>query len=122
MKEKQKLPKRFKEQWIKALTSGKYRQGRTYLYNKSDNTFCCLGVVGSICGIDKNNLDRKYFFSEGTSNALSLIKNNKKFPILLTGNGNDDNEEYNIVVEKLAHFNDKGKSFKWIASYIKRYL
>lgn len=32
-----------KKRWIKALTSGKYTQGRGTLYR--DDTFCCLGVL-----------------------------------------------------------------------------
>ena len=33
-----------KAQWIKALRSGKYKQGRGAL-RKTDNTYCCLGVL-----------------------------------------------------------------------------
>jgi len=33
-----------KKQWVDALRSGKYKQGRDYLRNKRDE-FCCLGVL-----------------------------------------------------------------------------
>lgn len=33
-----------KQQWIDALTSGEYAQGRKVLRTK-DNTYCCLGVL-----------------------------------------------------------------------------
>jgi hypothetical protein len=32
-----------KQEWLKALRSGEYTQGRNVL--KSNNTFCCLGVL-----------------------------------------------------------------------------
>jgi len=35
--------------WVKALRSGKYKQGTTYLRDKDDN-FCCLGVL---CEVEK---------------------------------------------------------------------
>lgn len=34
--------------WIIALRDGKYKQGEGSLHNKSDNTFCCLGVLNDI--------------------------------------------------------------------------
>lgn len=33
-----------KQKWVKALRSGKYKQGRGMLRN-NDNEFCCLGVL-----------------------------------------------------------------------------
>lgn len=32
--------------WIKALRSGEYKQGKVYL--NSDNKFCCLGVLSDL--------------------------------------------------------------------------
>jgi hypothetical protein len=34
-----------KAKWIKALESGKYKQGTQVLCNANDNTYCCLGVL-----------------------------------------------------------------------------
>lgn len=34
-----------KAQWVAALRSGEYQQGGGNLYNTSDNTHCCLGVL-----------------------------------------------------------------------------
>jgi len=39
-----------KRKWIKALRSGKYKQGRGQLWRKSDNSYCCLGVLEAIQG------------------------------------------------------------------------
>lgn len=46
-----KLPADFKEQWVKALRSGKYQQTKQYLH--TDEGFCCLGVA---CDMQVHNL------------------------------------------------------------------
>jgi len=38
------MNKRIKKKWIKALRSGKYKQGKMVLHS-TDNKFCCLGVL-----------------------------------------------------------------------------
>jgi hypothetical protein len=47
--EKFKLPKKVKAKWIKALRSGKYLQGRSYLVKEDivtgKQSYCCLGVA-----------------------------------------------------------------------------
>ena len=35
--------------WVKALRSGKYKQGKSFLYSPND-TYCCLGVLAKING------------------------------------------------------------------------
>ena len=47
-----KLTKKLKEEWVSALRSGKYKQGRGYLRNKED-LYCCLGVLCNIINPDK---------------------------------------------------------------------
>jgi hypothetical protein len=37
-------PADIRREWIAALRSGKYRQGKTYLRNR-DGSMCCLGVL-----------------------------------------------------------------------------
>jgi hypothetical protein len=39
-----KLPKKYKERWIKALRSADYKQGIGHLRNRR-NRYCCLGVA-----------------------------------------------------------------------------
>ena len=59
LKHKYSLPKEFKEEWIKALKSGNYRQGAGALRREMDNTtnpsstpeYCCLGVACSVAGV-----------------------------------------------------------------------
>jgi hypothetical protein len=69
--------------------------------------YCCLGVLGKICG----NTDYSM------SNWGTLNESHVNIPKTLVGS-----IEENPLVAKLTLFNDEGKSFKWIASYIERYL
>lgn len=41
------MDKKLKAEWVKALRSGKYKQGRVRLKN-TDETHCCLGVLCAI--------------------------------------------------------------------------
>ena len=47
------INKELVRQWVEALRSGKYKQGRSALRN-IDNEFCCLGVL---CDISKDTLN-----------------------------------------------------------------
>lgn len=105
----EKLPKRFKEKWVKALRSGKYKQGNYKLYNKAQDNFCCIGVAEVICGNELFNIDRRSV----------LNKKESKLPKQFY---NKDDNDVSIMTNNLINFNDSGKSFKWIASYIERYL
>ncbi len=97
MAKKFKLPKAVKSKWIKALTSGEYKQGRGSLMPSQD-TYCCLGVACKI-GV--------------LTPQVSLETSRSTDCNILTGE----------VESKLMHFNDnKHYNFKWIAAYIKRYL
>jgi len=117
-----KLSKRFKDKWVKALRSGKYTQGIEYLLFTNDNTetYCCLGVAGRICGMDKQDLDGRCLLDEDHYTKEKLQSYN--IPKILRGSASNDDFDYNVIVDKLTTFNDKGKSFKWIAAYIERYL
>jgi hypothetical protein len=42
------MKKYYAQKWIKALRSGKYKQGKFKLYNMHHNTYCCLGVLNEI--------------------------------------------------------------------------
>lgn len=52
------MKKELKEEWVKALRSGKYKQGREMLRKNvnGEDYYCCLGVLADICGphIEKN--------------------------------------------------------------------
>ena len=41
-----------KQKWIAALRSGEYIQGKETLYNARADTYCCLGVLCRVAGIE----------------------------------------------------------------------
>lgn len=106
-----KLPKKFKKDWIKALRSGDYSQGNGKLVD-SENNYCCLGVACRVAGYNNGHIKRS---SVEEINKNAYISNEfKKIPKILKGG--------NSLTKKLADMNDSGRSFKYIASYIERYL
>jgi len=118
---KTQLPPAIKKRWVAALRSGKYKQRNEFLYDSEDNSYCCLGVLGSICNVSKRVLDNVgMLYDIGTCNENKLpdawlIENEKEEPKRGAPSVKD-------IAHKLANFNDNGKSFKWIAAYIERYL
>jgi hypothetical protein len=46
------LTPELKAKWTAALRSGEYVQGIKRLFNKVDNTYCCLGVLCRVAGYD----------------------------------------------------------------------
>lgn len=112
-----KLPKRFKQRWVKALRSGKYKQNCNGYLKDEEDKYCCLGVAAELCGVKS--------FGK-TNDWLSKAVLNTNPPKLLIEDGKQDTFDGRLqqftIPEKLAYFNDKGKSFKWIAAYIERYL
>jgi hypothetical protein len=53
-----------KAKWVEALRSGDFKQGKGYLNNRDDNSFCCLGVLCEI------NADKRF-------NKIPVIVNKK---------------------------------------------
>ena len=45
------------QEWIKALKSGKYKQGESRLYNEATDSYCCLGVYQKIHNVECANND-----------------------------------------------------------------
>jgi hypothetical protein len=77
-----------KMQWVKSLRSGKFRQGRRYLFDIQTG-YCCLGVYGTCLGISiddmilnpllphdvfaKTLVDPLSYHEDGTQCAFSLF-------------------------------------------------
>lgn len=99
-----KLSSGFKQKWVKALRSGNYKQGEGTLYSPSRKTYDPVGVAHKIVGVKNKAIANRSFPS----------KQHRFVPAILA----KDTE----IVEKITRFNDKGMSFKWIASYIEQYL
>lgn len=45
-----------KRDWVKALRSGKYKQGVDTLYSPERKTYCCLGVLCEVMGVKTGKL------------------------------------------------------------------
>lgn len=110
---------KYKQDWIDALRSGKYKQGKGRLC--SDEGFCCLGVLCDVKDPSKwTNLSamRKPI---GTSKYMW-----SKDAWMVYGLGKDQMEELDITPEqhdKLIELNDDfGYNFERIADYIEENL
>lgn len=107
-----------KTEWVKALRSGEYKQGKGRLMLKDaegNTTFCCLGVLCNILGMKANpagmyrdktqySFGHTYNASYPTTEVMSLV-----------GLTHDQ-------ARLLAIMNDDGNSFKAIADYIEKHL
>ena len=141
------MNKRIKNKWLKALRSGKYKQGKSILF--SDNKYCCLGVLCELAVQD--GIIKKSFMYYNTyfDKAVMLLP-----PKVVKWAGFDKENvsiestprwsafyrprrrhEYNIVIREktklkrnitsmieLPDLNDSGNTFKQIAKVIEKYL
>ena len=105
------MTKKLKKEWIKALKSGKYVQGVGSLWNRKINSYCCLGVLGKICGVTGLSGNLKYEFLDSTNLNLKGLN---KVPEELQGTGG--------LAQVLADMNDKHYTFEEIAQYIEKNL
>lgn len=53
------MKKEIADKWVAALRSGEYTQGRQFLHNRKENSYCCLGVLCKIAQNDKVKLNEK---------------------------------------------------------------
>jgi len=96
---KYKIPKDFGIKWVNALRSGNYKQGKDDLYKAFNNSYCCIGVAGSICDISNQDMNEKGLFSKDDF-SLEFIEQ-LSFPIELTGSA-----YANPLVNELINMND----------------
>lgn len=87
------MDKKLKAKWVKALMSGKYKQGTRWLYNRGK--YCCLGVLDEVGRL--NSERRDYLAAAGCGIPISIQK-------------------------KLANMNDSGIPFPVIAGFIQENL
>ena len=119
------LDRKTKKAWVKALRSGKYKQGFNALKRTHEEkaVYCCLGVLCNIKGVRWRNSGTKSSFT--LENTLYPYMNNK-----CVGNRTDESGLINssfcdlsVETQKLlALKNDDGWSFNDIADYIERRL
>lgn len=101
-----------KEKWLKALRSGKYKQGKYYLRNNK-NEFCCLGVLCNLVDPKEWDDEPVDYFS---------YDNMKSFPGVRFFDSIDVDADEEKHMSEFASMNDEGKSFKEIADVIERIL
>jgi len=139
------VDKEVKKKWLRALRSGAYVQGDSFLAyrNKSGkDNFCCLGVL---CDIYANNHDGVYW-EPSKIISTSFGDNSKKHknvkPLMIfdedlalpqkvmvwagiySSDGEYDFKLENgeTIMRSLAEANDEGVSFKKIADIIEEYF
>lgn len=112
---KYRLPKEFAEKWMAALRSGEYKQGIGWLV--SSEGYCCLGVAGTLCGIEKEDMRLK-----------SVLETQEEFPEVpkeLIGTAFSTNINFNQLIQTLVRMNDgsadvEKHSFPQIADWIEQ--
>ena len=102
------MNKNVKVEWVKALRSGEYKQGRGVLRSKEDE-YCCLGVLCDVLGVQWK---KKEEYWEANNRVGSLSRKIRR---------ETEMEPAKELV--LQYLNDEeGKSFPEIANYIEENL
>lgn len=115
MMKKKDMKKKDKDRWVKALRSGDYEQGKGHLCQFDDDgnaKYCCLGVAYEVFN------GEKAWVKSPDKTMDNILQTNKGYIDCYEPPGLKDAD----VVEVLMDYNDGGKSFEWIASYIESYL
>ena len=130
------------KKWVKALRSGKYKQGRNSLKqfnSRGAAQHCCLGVLCELYNdsmrkskkktLPEKVYDNDYYFSHGYSRfggkKDDLPKEVKDWAGLKTGFGKfyvkDFGDNLRLGQNSLADLNDHGRKFKTISNIIEKY-
>ena len=107
-----------KKEWVKALRSGDFKQGRGALLK--NEKYCCLGVLCEIAedvGFDLEKRPNTRF-----PNLINFGEDNAFLPpiVALWSELDSCNPSVNEIF--LSRHNDAGDSFKEIADLIEKYL
>lgn len=131
------MSKKLKTKWVKALRSGKYKQGNGALVEglrdpsmdyATDLKHCCLGVLACEAGIPVNRL-----LGHGVLSTKAAQRSSEAAAVGTFGLGTwsgYDAEAYNsdlpethtTLQRKLAAMNDNGTSFADIAKWIVKHV
>lgn len=108
-----------KRLWLKALRSGKYKQGQGRL--RRGSKFCCLGVL---CDLHAKATKDKW--DEGDGELYEYRGANATLPEAVAewARINDDDPRLGPyrTSKRAAAINDSGKDFSYIADRIEKYL
>lgn len=105
------------DKWIKALRSGKYKQGTGRL--RDDNQFCCLGVL---CDISKKGKWNKTHYKIGNNVSVAMLpKEVANWAEMKSTDGSFELKGEYDKSKKLWSLNDNlGESFTQIAFIIEK--
>jgi hypothetical protein len=106
-----------RKEWVEALHSGKYKQGRGQLEDEHGG-LCCLGLACKLAGVDvgpSSRFHRIFVPSIGLNNTIGDLCDYVELkPVADMLNLNSDQ------CNDLAERNDEGWSFSAIAEYIEK--
>jgi hypothetical protein len=127
------MKKEIAKKWIKALKSGKYKQGKSFLKQydtKNQPRHCCLGVLCELYNESMKKNHKKtltvknsnicpengyrYVTFSGAGESLPPVV--KKWAGMKSNYGDIDNQFY----DSLADMNDFGKTFNTISNTIEK--
>lgn len=98
------------EDWIRALRSGDYKQGKNYLLT-DNHRYCCLGVKCSIDGVSDVKIYRttmRSFYALDTGlmlgRAVASILNNNTDDAHILAAMNDSGSTFNKIADLLEYF------------------
>jgi hypothetical protein len=115
------VDQRIKREWIDALLSREYKQGKCCL-RRSDDTYCCLGVL---CDLFVKEREIEWIIS-GTGDYYYLHDTSAYLPTsVMDWAGLDESGGWFDSSDgdrSLASMNDSGKSFEEIAKKIEEKL
>lgn len=123
------MKKEVAKKWIKALRSGKYKQGQGVLKQTTDNgqTYhCCLGVLCELYNQDMKDKKKKTLNETRYNGIHRLNKQNETLPLVvrnwsgLYGKYGDFKDGRDQIYFSLADMNDLGKKFTTIANTIEK--
>lgn len=117
------LPTEFKEQWLTALRSGKYRQGMECL--RWGDEFCCLGVACDMVNPktwEHGPDDRDW----ATASGAIYLPCKGDLPSEVLGALENTNVSHDgfctTALYAIANMNDAGRTFAEIADWIEEHL
>lgn len=118
------LNKPLLKKWVEELRSGKYKQAKNVLYDKTTGGMCCLGLLCKIQGRDMEKI--------GPLENTSTLTDYKERPVCHDGEDYDGTintmKNYSAGLgfyeqKNLAEMNDEGKTFPEIADCVEeKYL
>lgn len=98
-----------KQRWVAALRSGDYKQGCGELYNPNEDTYCCLGVLCVVNGIQKDEIQFEEYPAPDVVADLGLPDTYGTLP-----------DSHGVYWESLVDANDADVSFSEIADIIEK--